>query len=276
MLEWRARPVDSRDATAFSAAALRTRILRLGLAGIALALLAAAVASAHNQENQADTLLPKGTTGVVVIDLSLSIRDEDYITVRRALRRLIAENSKIGLVVFSDVSYELFPPGTRASALRPVLRLLTSTTRREPVNPWIQTFRAGTRVSSALDLAESMLERDNVESKSILLISDLETAPDDVPALTRTVERLRQGSTALRVVGLAPSSDARRIFAGLLEEGAIEPLTSSPDDQELTAEATGRMPTSLLVLAALLFAALAVNEYLTGRLLVTRGWHEHV
>ena len=61
-----------------------------------------------------------------------------------------------------------------------------------PVNPWTQTFRAGTRISTALDLARGMLKRDGVTSGSILLVSDLETAPDDVPALTRTVLALRE------------------------------------------------------------------------------------
>ena len=61
---------------------------------------------------------------MVVVDLSLSIADEDYHTVRRAFRRLVAENASIGLVVFSDVPYELLPPGTPASELEPMLRLL--------------------------------------------------------------------------------------------------------------------------------------------------------
>lgn len=274
LLSRRARPIDSRDATTFSAAALRTRILRFGLAAVALALLTAAVAFARDDERHGQGLLPAGTTGVVVIDLSVSIGDAHYRTVRRVLRRLIAEDASIGLVLFSDVPYELFPPGTPASELRPVLRLLTSPTARPPVNPWIQAFRAGTRVSTALELAEHMLERDAVRSKSILLISDLETAPDDVPALTRTVGRLQRSSIALRVVGLGPSSDARRIFAGMLQEGAFDDLSPARREVESAAETSASLPVTLLFLGAVLFVVLATNEHFTGRLTVTGGPQE--
>ena len=140
---------------------------------------------------------------------------------RRALRRLIAEDASIGLVVFSDVAYELLPPGTPASEMRPMLRLLIPPRLGTPVNPWTQTFRAGTRISAALELARGMLERDDVKAGSILLVSDLETAPDDVPAVASTVDALRRSSIELRVFALAPSNDARVIFEGFLDEGAF-------------------------------------------------------
>ena len=63
-----------------------------------------------------------------------------------------------------------------------MLRLLIAPRLGPVMNPWTQTFSAGTRISSALELAKSMLERDEVDKGSILLVSDLETAPDDVPA----------------------------------------------------------------------------------------------
>ena len=85
----------------------------------------------------------------MVLDLSLSITDDDYVRIRRTLRRLIAEDATIGLAVFSDVPYELLPPGTPASELKPVLRLLVAP-RLGPVrNPWTQTFRADAIKTSA-------------------------------------------------------------------------------------------------------------------------------
>ena len=78
---------------------------------------------------------------------------------RTAFKRLIADNASIGLVVFSDVPYELLPPGTPASELRPMLRLLVPPRLGPPVNPWSITFRAGTKVSAALQLARDMLRR---------------------------------------------------------------------------------------------------------------------
>ena len=267
----RRRGVSSHDVAALRGPVRRTFGVRLVLVIGALVLLAAAAASASNLETRERGLLPSGSTGVVVLDLSLSIADEDYLAVRRALRRLVADDAPIGLVVFSDVPYELLPPGTPASTLRPMLRLLLPPELGPPVNPWSQTFRAGTRISTALELAKDMLERDGVENGSILLVSDLETAPDDVPQLARTVAGLQRSSISLRVFPLAPSSDARLIFGGLLDEDAFAvPLGSDTDRLPLSSEARSRLPIGLLVLGGLLFMALAAHERFGGRLALPR------
>jgi VWA domain-containing protein len=262
--------IDSHDAHAFPAAAWRARILRLTFGGAAVALAVAAVASAHGLDTREQGLIPSGSTGVVIVDLSLSIADEDYRAIRGAFRRIIAEDASIGLVVFSDVAYELLPPGTPASELRPMLRLLVPPGPGPPVTPWTDTFRAGTRVSTALQLAREMLERDGVQAGSILLVSDLETAPDDVPALARTVESLRRSAIDLRVFAFAPSSDARLIFEGLLQDGAFE-LADVGVGRGAESELTIRVSTTLLVLGVLLFLSLAAHERFAGRLAITSG-----
>ena len=165
---------------------------------------------------------------------------------------MIAEDAPIGLVVFSDVPYELLPPGTPASEMRPMLRLLVVPELGPPVNPWTGTFRAGTRVSQALELAAEVLERDGVENGAILLVSDLETAPDDIPRLTATVDRLRRSSIDLRVAALAPSSDARALFGGLLEKGAFAAPLGSDETIPVESEARSRVPVVLFVLGGLL------------------------
>ena len=137
---------------------------------------------------------------------------------------------------------------------------------RTPLNPWTQTFRGGTRISSALELARTMLERDAVERGSILLVSDLETAPDDIPALARTVQSLRESSIELRAVGLAPSSDARLIFGGLLEANQFDAPAGTEDEFLSSSEATSRVPQTLLVLGLCFFLALAAHERFGGRL----------
>lgn len=258
--------VDSHDVGALQAAVRRARFLRLALVAAALLLLGAAAASARGLETRERGLLPEGSTSVVVVDLSLSIADEDYNLVRRALRRLIAENARVGLVVFSDVPYELLPPGTPASEMRPMLRLLVPPRLGPPVNPWTQSFRAGTRISVALELAREMLERDGARDGSILLVSDLETAPDDLPQLARTVEELRSSAITLRVFPIAPSSDARLIFGGLLQESAFVAPLDSQGAIPIPSEARSRAPAVLLVLGGLLFATLALHERFAGRL----------
>jgi von Willebrand factor type A domain len=264
----RSRGVDAHDAGAFRGPARRTWVLRTLSVGAAVALLLAAASSARNLETRERGLLPTGTIGVVVVDLSLSIAEEDYFRVRSILRRLIAEDARIGLVFFSDVPYELLPPGTPASELQPMLRLLVPPALGQPVNPWAGVFRAGTRISPALQLAKEMLERERVRNASILLVSDLETAPDDVPALVRTLEEIRRGSIALRVSALAPSSDARLIFEDFVQEGAfsLPPQPGLGAEPVPANETTTALPVALLVLGALFFLALGAHEGLTGRL----------
>ena len=218
-------------------------------------------------------LIPQDGVGVVVLDLSLSITDTDYDAIRRTLRRLVAEEASIGLVVFSDVPYELLPAGTPAQELKPFLRLLVAPRLGPVQNPWTQTFRAGTRISVALDLAKSILERDGIASGSILLVSDLETAPDDVPALARTVAEIDEAGIRLRIVPLGPSSDAVTLFSGLLEADALAGFAQQASDADRpdAGSAGVELPTRLLILGALVFCFLAAHERLAGRLGLPRA-----
>jgi hypothetical protein len=266
-----ANAVDMHDVAGLRGVVRRTGVIRLVLAAAALALVLAAASSARDPETSEQTLVPPDRIGIVVLDLSLSITDDDYAAIRRTLRRLVAENASIGLAVFSDAPYELLPPGASARELQPILRLLVPP-RLGPVrNPWTQTFRAGTRISSALELAKSMLERDRVAKGSILLVSDLETAPDDVPALAHTIDAIGRAGIKLRVVPLAPSSDAVKLFSGLLERDAVAPLTrtTQPTDPESSASGV-KTPVLFLILGLLVFLALAAHERFAGRIALPR------
>lgn len=265
---WRRRRlrIDSHDARSFPRARRRTLFVHGLLAAVAIALLVVAVASARDLDTRERGILPTGTVGVVVLDLSLSITDTDYVAVRRALRELAADDARIGLVVFSDVAYELLPPGAPSKELRSLLRLLVRRGSRAPVNPWTQSFRAGTRVSSALELAREMIERDDVENPSIFLVSDLETAPEDVPVLARTVQSLRASDIDLRVAALNPSSEALQIFEGLVEAGSLVLAADLGREPPTRVVSLDRVPTALALTGSLLFLALAVLERFTGRL----------
>ncbi len=232
--------------------------------------LGAAVASARSLHVQPAGLLPTGTTGVVIVDLSLSIGDENLKDVRRALQRVVAANEPIGFVVFSDVPYELLPPGTPARELRPILRLLAPE-RGVLAYPWNQGYRAGTRISQSLEVAASMLERDGIADGSILLLSDLDTAPDDFDKLARVLQDIKRTVT-IRVVPLSPTSDGMRLFNGSLGPGAIvepdELASAAPDP---TTGVRGSTPGWLLVFGGLCFAALALHEGLGTRLALPRA-----
>jgi hypothetical protein len=262
--------VYSEDAQALRVVSLRTRFLQVLLAAGAVTLLVLATASARGL-NAGPARLLSGSAGILVVDLSASIGEEDYEGIRRTVRRLIEEDASVGLVVFSDVGYELLPPGTPASELRPLLRLLVP--RREtlndaglPINPWSQTFRAGTRISSALGLARDILVRDHVKSGFILLVSDLVTAPEDIPQLSRTLHELHRQSIPIRVVALSPLKDGRTVFEGLLGKSALIEPSQLQRPQPVWTKTRVDLPTGFLVLAGLLLAVLAAHERFAGRL----------
>jgi hypothetical protein len=273
-MRWRRnRPAIATDEAAVSKAPRRrTRALRIVLAGLSVGLLLAAAASARNLDVRERGFLPAGSTGVVVVDLSLSIGETSYPDVQRVIRRLVRADAPVGLVVFSDVPYELLPPGTPASELEPLLRLLEPTAAGPPANPWWGTFRAGTRISSALDLAHEMLVRDGVDDGYVVLVSDLETAPDDVEVVTRTLRRLQGEGVDVRVVPLAASGDGVALFEGTLGKGAfvVPAVAESQAERKVEASATSPVPTRFLLFGGLLFAALALYERFVGRLALPR------
>jgi hypothetical protein len=263
--------ISSRDARALRGPALRTGVIRWGLAAVAVALLAASVATARDLDPRDRGLLPTGTTGVVVLDLSLSILDDHSGVIRRTLQRLIDADAPVGLVIFSDVPYELLPPGTPPSELKPIIRLLTPPAQGDVVTPWTDTFRSGTAISKALRLAQDMLEGDDVANRSILLISDLETAPDDVPATARVLSDIQRAGTPVRLLALGPSSDARALFGGILGPDAFTPLVERPSGADEPPPPEGRsLPQLLIALGALFLLALAAHERYAGRLALPR------
>ena len=272
-LRRRRQAVSSYDLHALRWARRRTLALRLVLAGGAIALLGAAAASARGLDVRERSFLPPGSTGVVVIDISLSIAEANYVDVRRTLRQLVRIDAPVGLVFFSDVPYELLPPGTPASELEPLLRVLqpSESAARPPINPWWNTFRAGTRISTALGLARDMLLRDKVKDGFIVLVSDLETAPEDVQATARAVQEIQRRGIDLRVVPMSAGSDSLRLFEGLLGPKAFASLPgSSGEERRFESAIGGGLPTGLLGLGALLFAVLALHEGFAGRLALPR------
>jgi hypothetical protein len=145
------------------------------------------------------------------------------------------------------------------------------------VTPWSDAFRSGTKISAALQLAQDMLEGDNVKNRSILLISDLETAPDDVPATARVLRSITRAGTPIRLLALGPSSDARTLFGGILGQQAFTPLIERPNQAPEPPPAGRRpVPQLLLVLGALFLLALAAHERFAGRLALPNQAREAV
>src|SRR5215218_596519 len=108
------------DRSSFERAARRARIIRLTLAVLLLTATVAAFLLAPREPGR--RFLPADSTGIVVLDVSSSVKPSTYFRIEQTLATIAATKSRLGLVLFSDVAYEAFPPGTAAAELKPLLR----------------------------------------------------------------------------------------------------------------------------------------------------------
>src|SRR5919108_2613202 len=201
------RSLPTSEPVALQRAGRRTLALRalltLVLAGALLLLLLVA----WRQDVRHVPLVPSGKTGMLVLDLSASVYEGAF---GQTIQKLADDDQRIGVVAFSDAAYELVPPGTPAKELLPLLRYfgVTSSGGVAPHNPWEQ-FRAGTRISEGLRVAEDVLFREAISDGSIVLVSDLEILPDEIGRLANVVARLRQGGVEVRIVPLFPTPEKK-------------------------------------------------------------------
>jgi hypothetical protein len=273
--------IPSSDLAALARPVRRTALLRAGLALLLAALLAAEVAIARGGEVREAGFVPRGTSTVLVVDVSKSVEDGSvYRLISDALERLVELEEPVGLVFFSDVAYELLPPGSPASALEPFVPYFTPRQQAEQdpdslvgPNPWSDALSGGTKISFGLETARAALLRDAVESPSMVLLSDLDTASADRPRLTESLVRIVEEGIRLRVVPLGATSEGRAFFEGVVgPEAFVSPA-------ELTGEAERRVarrleagsPEPLVLAGGLLLLLLAVNERLLARVPVPRG-----
>jgi hypothetical protein len=187
------------------------------------------------------------------------------------LRKVISSSTRAGLVLFSDVSYELLPPDAPTGALRPYLRFFTPIRGVFPRNPWDGTFRAGTVISKALRLAADMLKVDRVAHGTILLVSDLQTASSDYTQLSQTLASLRASGVKVTAISLYPNALARDLFASILGPRFLLPVPQDSRGAVRAEPGVAGAPVALLVLGGLLLLALAANEWWGGRLALPAG-----
>jgi hypothetical protein len=249
----------------------RTTILRIALALALVATLTVAFLLARRSDVRHAPLVPSGTTGVVVLDLSASVYESAF---GPTLRKMASQGERAGLVVFSDQAYEVLPPGSPGRELLSYLRLFAegenSTTGTFPPNPW-QDFRAGTRISAGIRAARESLERAHSHHGSVLLISDLEILPDEVIALGDEVAALGRAGIDLRVLPVSPSDEARHIVEQITGKSAFlkgdtQTVRKAPDEKALRLAA----PWWFMLAAAAVVVLLALNEHRLSRLEVKR------
>jgi hypothetical protein len=295
---------------------LRTAAVRFGLAAVLLALLAGAwLLVRHDDPAKGAALIPGAEGGVIVLDLSASIGSTPHLRTANALRYVQQTRQSFGMVMFSDTAYEAVPPGTSFTEMTPFMRhfgrvrlypcirrgsrpcpagsyevpqdtsweeysrLVEEATRGgNRVNPWSGSFRSGTRISRGLETARELLRRDKSSGLGILLISDLDDSPFDVPQLTQTLIRFEKEQIPLKVVGLRPAPDDRELFRRVLGEDAFvtRPELQRKRDALTRQRREGAgtdFPVALAGAAALILLLLALNEHLCGRLTWRRLVH---
>jgi hypothetical protein len=257
----------------FRRAARRTTVVRIALALALVAAAALELGFARGGGVTEASYLPSNGTSVVVMDFSYSITGSSYRLIVNALRKIAASGNPVGLVGFSDVAYELLPPGTPARELEPITRLFIPLPSRSgqvvfPSSPWA-ALQGGTRISTGLRLADDSLQGEHVGKASIILISDLETASEDAPSVVDAVSSLEGHGYSLHLIGLDPTPPSLHFFEGLAGKQAFvreKTLSASVKHPGSSGLLSGQTPWAFLLGAALIAVLLAANEQWCGEL----------
>jgi hypothetical protein len=281
------RRLELADTSDLAGAAQRPKLLRLGLALMLVGLLAVGVAVAARGEAGSPPLAEAGRTTILVVDVSSSIQPRVYRQIGETLGRAMEEGGRFGVVLFSDIAYEMLPPGSPAAELAGLRRYFTPIERRVPGEPtvavggtrfpeapWHDTLSSGTKISTGLELARELLEREGVANGKVVLVSDLEDEYLDIPDLGTVLAGYADVGLPLRVVALSPTPDDRRIFERLLgSRGAVEDAAVPGSAARVVAAVpTPPIPRALVLAGLALALVLAANEHLLARLpLRTRG-----
>jgi hypothetical protein len=264
--------VQLADFSELQVAALRTSVVRIVLALALAGTLAALVRFAGSAGSGRAAVFPEGTdAGVVALDMSASISGPTYARVASTLRGIVDANQSIGLVMFSDTSYELLPPNSSPGALLQFIPYFVPTryygsTPVFALTPW-DTFSGGTRIARGIEGARRALVGAHVRHGSILLVSDLDDAGSDQSELLAEAVRLRRQHITVRIVPLFASPPNLRLFGATFGDNVfVDPSVFTHTARRHQQEIAAAEPWALLALGALLVLLLVGNERWNGRL----------
>lgn len=252
--------------------ARRTTLIRVGLALSLAATLAGAVLLARSAGSGRAAVLPEGANaGVIVLDVSASVAGPPFERVGAVMRSLVAANQAMGLVMVSDVAYELLPPDSPPSALQQFVRFFVPqrVTKEAPIfgqSPWNE-FSGGTRIAAGLAAGLNALRRAGATRGSLVLMSDLNDSQSDRDQLVGVAQALRRAHVAVRIVPINASPQNVQLFAGLFGPSAlVGPQAFSKPSQLRTQPVAASSPWALLVVGLVLVGLLGANERLNSRL----------
>jgi hypothetical protein len=211
------------DAPSLRLPARRTLAVRAALAVLCVGAAFAAVLASRDPHTRTIVPLPAKGQNVLVLDLSASISADTFSRIGGTLQSFARSGKRFGLVIFSDQAYEAMPPGTPAADLAPFVRYFTLPEQRVPGfaptfpdNPWQATFTGGTRISAGMELARTIALEGGGTPATVVLVSDLDDQPTDIPRLATVLLAYRRDSIPVRIVGLDPTSENIALFDRLL------------------------------------------------------------
>jgi len=236
----------------------------------------AALAIAVSRDARPNAVLPAGTSGMIVLDLSGSTGAKAE--VGELIRRIAAADERTGLVVFSDGAYEVLPPGTPGRDLAPMIRFFTPGPGGRTISdPWSSNFAGGTNVLAGIERALASFRRGQVASGSILLVSDLEFVPEQIARLPALFAQLGRTNVEVRILPVDARPEQERFFARVLGRdtfvnvgSATAVATGSDGDRHVFRIAEDGTPWLFVLLGAALLVLLAANERFCGRLALAR------
>jgi hypothetical protein len=263
------------DAWTLHHAARRTRLVRIALA---LALVAVTIGTFFVSREKSLTptpLLPPGSSGIIVLDLSSSVEHGTLDRMYAGLTQLGATKDRFGVVVFSARAYEALPPSTPARELAPFARFFRQLSSGAvhfapgapvvkppagfyPTNPWANGFSGGTEISTGLALARSLILSSNATRPSVWLMSDLADDAPDRRSVVRVARSYIDLGIALHVVALDPLKSDEEFFQRLIgPRGSLFEAKPSP---QVRLHSSYGFPVGLVLAAIALAALLAANE----------------
>jgi hypothetical protein len=134
-----------------------------------------------------------------------------------------------------------------------------------PVNPWSQTFSGGTKISTGLELARSILLEERASRPAVLLISDLDDDEADLVRVTAIATEYQRDKLPLHVVALNPDPRDERVFRSFVAPGSFM-QARLPEEASRPPERNAELPVWFTVVAVALVVVLAGNELFGARL----------
>jgi len=258
-------------AQVFARFAARTMVARVVLAVALLVLVVITALTARHAHLNKQPLVSPNAGGMLVLDLSASISSDTYSRIGQTLTDIAARGGRYGLVVFSSSAYEALPPGTPASALRPLVRYFRLPTNvppgeqpTYPVNPWTNSFTAGTQIARGLDLARTIELANHAKHPAVVLISDLQDDPNDLDRLSQVLLGYKAEKISLTVIPLNAAENDLNRYVGIATR--IIPAELPGQNPSAGAAPHASFPTWLVALAVVVAALLALNELRSARL----------